>query len=76
MSEPPIIDHDPDEPPPDRTGNGIYKLYFGALVIFWIAFFLTNELHWSSFALGGATGLFVAVWAIDITGNRVPKWMR
>lgn len=70
------IDHDPKEPPRDRSGNGVWYFYFVFLAFFWAVFFVTSELHWNSFALGGVTGIFLVSWAVDITGNKVPPWMR
>lgn len=76
MTKPPIIEHDQDEPPPDRTGNGIYWAAFLGLVFIWIASLATMTIDWHSFVLGGSTGLFIGIWGIAVTGNKTPKWMR
>lgn len=72
----PIIDHDPDEPPPDTSGNGIYWVLFIGIFVGWIAYLITGILDWPSAALGLGTGCALAIWAIAVTGNKVPKWMR
>lgn len=76
MGEPKTIDHDPEEPPLDRTGNGIYWAAFGVLLILWIGNLILIPLNWNSVFLGFGTGLLIGIWSIAITGNRVPKWMR
>lgn len=73
---PPAIDHDPDEPPRDRTGNWPYWANFAALLVLWLWMLTSQRPSWPSIALGVWTGLFVAIWGTAITGNRVPKWMR
>ena len=74
--EPPVIDHDPDEPPLDRTGNWPYWVGFALLAVLWIGNLALFTLDWHSIVLGAATGgIFVAI-VLDYTGNRVPKWMR
>jgi membrane protein YdbS with pleckstrin-like domain len=70
------IDHDPDEPPPDRSGNTVYWASFAALAVICAGYFFYNTPDWWALAVGCAIGLFVAIWAIAITGNKVPKWMR
>ena len=70
------IEHDPNEPPRDTTGTWIYWAAFAVLAVLWIGFLSTDALHWSSFCLGTASGMFLAIWAIAITGNKVPRWMR
>jgi hypothetical protein len=69
------IEHDPKEPPRDRSGMGIYWANFLILCVLW-AWKLLDGLDWQSVALGLWTGLFVAIWAIEMTGNKVPAWMR
>jgi len=72
----PIIEHDADEPPRDRTGNWPYWGAFLALAFIWIATLATKTLDWQSFALGGSSGLFLGIWGISVTGNKLPRWMR
>lgn len=70
------IDHDADEPPRDRTGNWPYWGAFAVLAFIWVASLMTSQIDWHSFVLGGSSGLFLGIWGIAITGNKVPKWMR
>lgn len=76
MNEPPVIDHDENEPPRDRTGNGIYWASAFMLMVLWIGYFWIGDYDWPSVALGTSTGLFIAIWGIAVTGNKTPKWMR
>lgn len=78
MNEPPrdYIEHDPDEPPRDMAGNGVYWGAGAVLALIWAATLLTVSIDWHSFVLGGSTGLFLGICGIAYTGNKVPKWMR
>lgn len=76
MGEPRTIDHDPDEPPLDRTGNWPYWVGIIMLAIMWIGSLALLTLDRNSVLLGALTGgIFVAI-VLDYTGNRVPRWMR
>lgn len=76
MNPPPIIDHDPDEPPPDRSGNWPYWAGIAMITALWAIAAATEEVDWYFTGLGALTGgTFVAI-VLDYTGNRVPKWMR
>jgi hypothetical protein len=70
------IDHDKDEPPRDRSGMGIYWAVFAFLVLLWIGYLSFNAPDWWGISIGAGSGLFLATWAIEITGNKAPKWMR
>lgn len=69
------IDHDPKEPPRDQSGMGVYWANALILAVLW-AWKLFDHLDWQSVAIGVWTGLFIATWAIELTGNKAPKWMR
>lgn len=71
-----LIEHDPEEPPRDRTGYAVYWANFALLALFWTGTLMLDILNWGTVALGVWTGAFIAIWSIDITGNKVPKWMR
>lgn len=73
-----IIDHDKDEPPRDTSGNTVYWVNAVFLTLLW-AWFLFSDSEpskWASVCLGVWSGMFIAIWAIDMTGNKTPKWMR
>ncbi|RWO22813.1 hypothetical protein [Mesorhizobium sp.] len=70
------IEHDPNEPPRDTTGTWIYWASAAGLVLLWAGYLLFNAPDWWALAIGASTGLFIATWAIELTGNKVPKWMR
>jgi hypothetical protein len=55
---------------------GIYWAHFAILTVLWTWKLLDGPLDWQSIALGIWTGLFIATWAIEMTGNKAPKWMR
>lgn len=69
------IDHDPNEPPVDRT-RGPWWWVFTILLVGVALNAYTGALNWPSFAGGVAFGGVLAAWAIEITGNRVPNWWR
>ncbi|MBN9236001.1 hypothetical protein QV13_12805 [Mesorhizobium hungaricum] len=70
------IDHDPDEPPRDRTGNGLYWMAGICVLLVWIGNLLAGKIDWGSVILGALTGGVFAIIMIEITGNKAPKWMR
>lgn len=70
------IEHDHDEPPRNKFGNGIYWACLGILVFMWTTYLFAKTPDWWAIALGGSSGLFVAIWAMEITGNKTPEWMK
>ena len=76
MTEPPTIDHDPDEPPPDRSWKGLPWLFLLMLIVLWVGSIATMEIDWHSVVLGLLTGGAFIGFMIEYTGNRIPKWMR
>ena len=70
------IDHDPEEPPRDRTGT--WPLWLGAFMIavFWVGNLLYMPMDWNSVCLGAITGGVFVIIMNEVTGNKVPKWMR
>jgi hypothetical protein len=76
MTKPPTIEHDPNEPPRDRSGNWPYWSGAALVAALWVMTALTEPIIWRLVGLGAVTGgVFVAI-ILDYTGNRVPKWMR
>jgi hypothetical protein len=70
------IDHDPDEPPRDRSGNGVLWMAGLMVSLLWLGSLTLLTLDWHSVTLGAVTGgVFVAIMT-EITGNKVPPWMR
>lgn len=55
---------------------GVYWGCFAVLVLLWGGYLAANAPDWWAIALGAGTGLFIATWAIEMTGNKAPGWMR
>lgn len=70
------IEHDAKEPPRDRSGMGLYWGSCAVLAAFWFGYLAFNTPDWWGIALGVGSGLFIATWAIEMTGNKAPAWMR
>lgn len=66
------IDHNPHE---KRPTNTIWWVAWPLILLQWAGYLYFREFDWWSIALGGGTGLVLATWAIDVTGNKVPSWM-
>lgn len=73
MSDPRTIEHNPHE---KRLGNGIWWFMWPMIGLQWAGYLYFREFDWWSIALGGGTGLIFAIWAIEITGNKTPEWMK
>ena len=73
MDEPPTIDHNPYE---KRLGNGIWWVIAIILTLLWIGTGAFFGFDWHQLALGGFSGMALASWAIEKTGNKTPEWMR
>ncbi|MBB6304051.1 hypothetical protein GGE67_004692 [Rhizobium leucaenae] len=70
------IEHDPNEPKMDR-GAGPWRWVLPIVALLWIGNLVYYPIDWHSIALGGGTGIVLALWAIEITGNKVPdSWRR
>jgi hypothetical protein len=67
------IDHEPNE---RRQTNTIWWVLWPILALQWIATGYFWGFDWHQLALGGFTGLVLATWAIEVTGNKVPRWMK
>lgn len=70
---PKIIDHDPNE---KRKTDGIWCVLWPALAVMWFGTWYLLHIDWHQVALGAFTGMTFASWAIDVTGNKTPNWMR
>lgn len=71
--EPPIIDHNEHE---KRPTNAIWWVIWPIVALQWVGYLYFREFDWWSIALGAGTGLVLATWAIEITGNKVPDSWR
>lgn len=73
MEEPPIIDHIPDE---KRPTNTVWWVAWIGVALLWIWYLHFFEFSWVPIAIGGVTGMILASWAVDITGNKTPESWR
>jgi hypothetical protein len=55
---------------------GIYWVSGALLAVLWFGYLAFNTPDWWGLAIGIGTGLFVATWSIEMTGNKAPRWMR
>ncbi|TCL70531.1 hypothetical protein [Rhizobium sp. BK251] len=69
------IEHDPEEPKYERD-RGPWPFLFPAIALLWIGSFFYFKLDWHSIALGGGTACVITLWAIEVTGNKVPDSWR
>lgn len=70
------IEHDPEEPPRD-TSKAPWTLLACILAFVWIVTLSIEGVEWRSLLLGGFTAMIFTLWAIDVTGNKVPaSWRR
>lgn len=70
------IEHDADEPPKDRSGSSAYWAAGTVLALLWLGSLTLMNLDWHSVVLGAVTGGAFVIVMTEITGNKVPKWMR
>lgn len=71
----PLIEHDPDEPPRDTSKSPWLRLLI-ILSFIWVWMLYSFDIVWLQVGAGFMTGGALACWAIDITGNKVPKSWR
>lgn len=72
----PMIDHDPDEPPKDKSKSP-WWIVWPMVGLLNLGYFTQFDVDWTGYAAGGLTFMVLASWAVDVTGNRVPKsWRR
>lgn len=57
-------------------GPGVWWLGWAMVAICWIAYLSSREFDWMPVAIGAITGMTLATWAIEITGNKVPDSWR
>lgn len=69
------IEHDADEPPRDTSKSP----WFAAgvlMVLLWSGYLYLHEFVWQPIGLGFLSGMLLACWAIDVSGNKLPKSWR
>lgn len=71
--EPKTIEHDPNE---RRGVDRVWWLLWPLISVFWLATWYFWGFDWHQIGLGAFTGMALASWAIEITGNKTPNWMR
>lgn len=78
MNKPPrdYIEHDPDEPPPDRSWKGLYWVAILVVAALWAGSLALFDIDRHSVLLGALTGGVVVAILLEYTGNKVPRWMR
>lgn len=67
------IDHNPNE---KRPTNSIWWILAALLAFGWIGIGMSDGYVWPQIALGAFSGMVLATWAIEKTGNKVPDWMK
>lgn len=76
MNQPPLIDHDPNEPPLDKSWKGIPWAFAAMVALLWGGSLAILTVDWHSVFLGALTGGGFVGFVLSYTGNRVPRWMR
>lgn len=63
------IDHNPNE---KRMTNGIWWIVWPIVALGWIGTWYSFGFNWQQIALGGFTGMVLASFAIEKSGNKFP----
>jgi hypothetical protein len=48
---------------------------WAVIALLWLWYFAYRDFDRDSLALGGLTGIVLTIWAMEMTGNKVPSWM-
>jgi len=72
MTEPPTIEHNPDE---RREPKWLWKAAFAFVAFFWLLQW-NDGFQWDQIALGGISGLLLGLWSMEKTGGEVPESWR
>lgn len=70
--EHPTIEHNQHE---KRAGNGIWWAAWAFVGVLWLGTWFFWGFDWHQIALGAGTGLLLATWALELTGNKTPEWL-
>lgn len=65
--KPPLIEHNVHE---KRLTNRLWWELAAILLVAWVGYFYFRTPDLWSLALGGFSGLVLATWAIEVTGNK------
>lgn len=68
-----LVEHKESE---ERPSNAIWWFTLAILALLWSGYLYFHEFEWLPVALGGYTGMALATWAIEITGNKTPEFMK
>lgn len=67
MREPQMIEHNKHE---RRPTMGIWWAAWAVIAMLWLGYALFVGFDWPSILLGAGTGIILAAWATDLTGNK------
>lgn len=67
------IEHNPHE---KRPGNGIWWALAVVVPALWLGYFYFNRPDWWGIALAAGSGVILTIWAMEVTENKAPDWMR
>jgi hypothetical protein len=74
VSEPPLIDHIPNE---QRPSKALWWVLWAAVILLWVWYLYFFEFDWPAIAIGGFTMGVLITWSVEMTGNKVPgSWRR
>ena len=62
MTNPRMIDHDPQEPKIDRRPES-FKVFFAIIALIWVWYLYFVPVDWKSLLVGVVTGLGFMLWA-------------
>jgi len=59
-----------------KKGPPIWPMAWTMLALFWAAHLYFRTFEYSNFVMGFLTALILVSWAVDITDNKVPDFMK
>jgi hypothetical protein len=64
---------------PDRSNEPtplwMWLAVWTVIALGWIWYFAYRDFDRDALALGGLTGIVLTIWAMEMTGNKLPSWM-
>jgi prepilin signal peptidase PulO-like enzyme (type II secretory pathway) len=79
MSQAPHIYPPPIEPDSDGRYRPPPRVWLHVVIVqtgIWAGYLYFNTPDWWSVGVGFSTGMMLALWAIDMTGNKLPDFMK